>query len=147
MPPDAATRSAPISVLVFLVLTGASLVIVRFIYLVFPQSAVSLVGVDLSGAPAAIDVRASYGGTQIGLGLFLLACRKREDSGRAGLVLIFLVGTSLAAARLYGFVIEAEIDSINAFGTAAESGLAIIAALLLRSGPVGLVAATTEVET
>jgi hypothetical protein len=120
------------SVRLFLTLTGVSLIVAGVAYLLFPHAAVGIVGIELLGTAAAIDARATYGGTQLAMGLFLLSCRAREDAAHAGLVLIFLVGGCLALARIYGFAIEGESDAFNAIGAVAESGLAAGAAFFLR---------------
>ena len=116
----------------FLTLTGVSLIVAGLAYLLFLHAAVGLTGIELPGAAAAIDARATYGGTQVGLGLFLLWCRSREAAMRPGLVLVFLIGACLALSRLSGFAIDGEFDRFNLAGTAAEIGLATIAGLLLQ---------------
>lgn len=101
-------------------------------YLLFPHMAVGLTGMELPRAAAVIDARATYGGMQVALGLFLLWCRARVDAAHAGLVLILLVCACLALTRVYGLALEAERDVFNALGAAAESGLAAGAGILLR---------------
>jgi hypothetical protein len=65
------------SVRLFLTLTGLSLIVAGVAYLLFPHVAVGIVGIELPGTAAAIDARATYGGTQrlhdrrIGCGLDL----------------------------------------------------------------------------
>jgi len=113
-------------------LVGVSLIAAGFGYLLFPHSAVGLTGMELPGAAAAIDARATYGGTQIGMGLFLLWCRARRAAARAGLMLVFLISAWLALTRLYGFAIEGEFDRFNAAGAAVELGLTAVAGLFLR---------------
>jgi hypothetical protein len=119
-----------------LILSGVSFIVAGFAALLFPYDVVGLTGIDLPTGAAVIDARASYGGTQIGVGLFLLWCRAEPGTARAGLVLIFLFAGCLLLARLYGFVLEGEIDRFNLAGTIAELMLAAVAGALLHRGGV-----------
>jgi hypothetical protein len=116
----------------FLTLVGISLIIAGFGYLLFPHAAVGLTGIELPAAAAAVDARATYGGTQIGIGLFLLWCRANATAERAGLVLVLLFGACLVLARVFGFAIEGEFDWFNAAGAAAELVLTALAGILLQ---------------
>jgi hypothetical protein len=118
----------------FLAFTGVSLILAGFAYLLFPHVAVGLTGMELPVAPAAIDARATYGGTQIGVGLFLLWCRGREEAARTGLVLILVWSTCLALSRIYGFLVDGGPGWFNALGVTLEAGFAAVAAALLRPG-------------
>jgi hypothetical protein len=62
------------------------------------------------GAPsvpsAIIDMRATYGGVAIGMGLFFALCATRPHWVRPGLVGSMLVIASIAAARVVGLVVD-----------------------------------------
>lgn len=116
----------------FLTLVGISLIIAGFGYFLFPHAAVGLTGMELPGAAAAIDARATYGGTQIGMGLFLLWCRASLAAARAGLVLVLLFGACLVLARVFGFAIDGGFDRFNVAAASAELVLTAVAGILLQ---------------
>lgn len=68
------------------------------------------------GAPsissALIDMRATYGGMGLGVGLFFAFCARQPSSVRLGLIASLLVLGSIAAGRLIGIVVD---GSPNAF--------------------------------
>lgn len=115
----------------YLAFSGVCLIAAGFVYLLFPH-VTGVTGMQLPGPAAAIDARASYGGVQIGLGVYLLWCRLREEEVRAGLVLICVVSTSLALARVYGFACDGGPGWFNALAVSVESGFAGVGAILLR---------------
>lgn len=75
-------------------------------FLLCPASMASLIGVSLAGATADADVRAVYGGLQLGCASFLALAAFNPGWCRAGLVAQLLLYGGLAGARIvsYGLV-------------------------------------------
>lgn len=103
-------------------------------FLVAPHAMGARVGVSLSGAVAANDVRAVYGGLQLGVGVCLAWLARRPQTLRAGLTLQLFGFGGLAAARFASLLLDghpgalglalhgAELVAI-AFGVAARARL------------------------
>ena len=53
-----------------------------------------------------IDMRATYGGVALGIGLFVGYCARRAETVRLGLVAALLVLVGLAGTRLLGIVAD-----------------------------------------
>jgi hypothetical protein len=75
-------------------------------FLVAPQAMAARVGVSLAGAIAANDVRAVYGGLQLGIAAFLLYSVRRPDALRSGLAVQLFTFGGLAAARFASLVLD-----------------------------------------
>ena len=65
---------------------------------------------SLPDAPSRIEIRAVYGGVELAIGLFLLACVARKAWMGPGLFLAALVGLCAGGGRIVGAVAEAGID-------------------------------------
>ena len=75
-------------------------------YFVFPQEMANLSGMLLMAPAAVTDVRAYYGGLQIGLATYLLLALSRQDLMRAALTLLVLLYSSMALARIGGLWLD-----------------------------------------
>jgi hypothetical protein len=75
-------------------------------YFIRPQEMANLSGMLLMTPAAITDVRAYYGGLQIGLGFFLLMAINRVDLARAALTLLVSVYAALALARVGGLWLD-----------------------------------------
>jgi len=116
-----------LSALVFLV-TGLA-------FTVAPESMFAAVGLDVpSGAPLT-ELRAVYGGLEVGVGIFLALCARRGGVAvELGLVLSFLMLGSLATYRGIGMGIDspqAPLMSVLLVLEAAGAVLAVAALLVL----------------
>ena len=90
-------------------------------------------GVGITGSAAGlVELRAFYGGLELGLGGFLLACARRPDWRRAGLWLVALGNGGIAAARLLGIAQSGEFTPFFAGALAWELGFTLAAILALR---------------
>lgn len=114
-----------------LALIGISSIALGMGYMVSPHAAVGITGMELPTASAAIDARATYGGTQVGLGIFMLWCRRNDAILNAGLMLVCTLTSCLASARLYGFIVDGGPDGFNTLGAAFEGSLAVASSILL----------------
>jgi hypothetical protein len=74
-------------------------------YLAAPQFMAALLGIQLTTPSAFGDVRASYGGLPIALGIFLWLCA-RPERVRMGALLMMLTGIGLADSRLLSIALD-----------------------------------------
>ncbi|MFY2763114.1 DUF4345 family protein [Arenimonas sp. MALMAid1274] len=96
--------------------------------------AVVLGAVGISGTPAGlVELRAFYGGLELGFGAFLLACAWRREWFRAGLWLVALSNGGIAAARLLGIATSGEFTGFFAGALVWELGFTLAAVLALRA--------------
>lgn len=90
--------------------------------------------VGISGTAAGlVELRAFYGGLELGLGAFLVACAWRAEWARAGLWLVALSNGGIAAARLLGIAVSGEFTGFFAGALVWELGFTLAAVLALRS--------------
>lgn len=75
-------------------------------------------GAQLSTSSAIIDVRATYGGLSLGLGIWLIICAKQHI--RLGLVGSFTVLASLIIGRITGIVLDGGANMFMYLFLAAE---------------------------
>ena len=75
-------------------------------YFVRPEEMANLSGMLLMAPAALTDVRAYYGGLQIGLAAYLLLAISRLDLTRAALTLLILLYTAMALARVGGLWLD-----------------------------------------
>jgi uncharacterized membrane protein len=75
-------------------------------YFTRPEEMANLSGMLLMAPAAITDVRAWYGGLQIGLAAYLLLAMSRVDLARAALTLMVLLFSALALARVGGLWLD-----------------------------------------
>ena len=75
-------------------------------YFVQPHEMTNLSGMLLMSPAAATDVRAFYGGLQLGLAAFIGLSLSRLDFTRAALTLLVLLYSALALARIGGLWLD-----------------------------------------
>ncbi len=75
-------------------------------YFVRPHEMANLSGMLLMEAAAITDVRAYYGGLQIGLGLWLGLALLRRELVRPALMLLVMLYSALLLGRLGGLVLD-----------------------------------------
>ncbi|MDT4855444.1 hypothetical protein FQZ97_897980 [compost metagenome] len=91
---------------VILVLQMLALAGLGLAYFVRPHEMANLSGMLLIAPAAATDVRAYYGGLQLGLAAFLGLALTRLDLTRAALSLLVLLYSALALARIGGLWLD-----------------------------------------
>ncbi len=64
------------------------------------------IGIELNGPDARIDVRATYGGLELGIALFLFLCATRAEWLRVGLIAATCGIAGFGFGRLVGIVLE-----------------------------------------
>jgi hypothetical protein len=89
--------------------------------------------VGISGSPAGlVELRAFYGGLELGLAAFLLACAFRPDWRRPGLWLVALVNGGIGLSRLLGIALSGEFTGFFAGALVWEFGFTLLALAALR---------------
>ncbi|WP_374604728.1 DUF4345 family protein [Arenimonas sp.] len=93
-------------------------------------------GVGIGGTAAGlVELRAFYGGLELGLGSFLLVCAARPAWREAGLWSVALINGGIAAARLLGIALSGEFTGFFAGALVWELGFTAAAILALRRRP------------
>lgn len=100
--------------------------------LVAPLETLASAGVILSGPVAAAEIRAFYGGLEIGLGICLLLAAGSVRHHRAGLVLCLATYGAIGLARALGMALDGVATPFLWTALAVELGLAAMAAISLR---------------
>ena len=76
-------------------------------FTIAPESVADLVtGTAPTTSSGVIDMRATYGGVAIGMGIFVGLCARRGDWTRIGLIFSLLVLVTIGAARVVGIVAD-----------------------------------------
>jgi uncharacterized membrane protein len=101
-------------------------------FLLLPKQFAAVLQISLPTAMARTDVRATYGGLELGFGIFLLLCTVRREWVRAGLWALSLGVGGFAAGRLMGWVAEGSISNFMLFFLLLELAVAMLAAISLR---------------
>src|SRR3990167_699882 len=99
--------------------------------LVDPVGGLAGVGIAGRSAGGVVELRAFYGGLEIGLGLFLLLCSARPDWRVPGLWLVLLGNLCIGLTRLYGIGDSGEVNTFSAAALAWEFGFPVLATIAL----------------
>ncbi len=135
---DTVARKYPSAVLwlsaVVFVITGA-------VFTVMPQSMFADIGLIVPDGSPVTELRAVYGGLEVGLGLFLVVCAWRGGvATELGLLLSFLSFLGLAAYRVVGMFVEGpQVALMSTLLLMEASGVvfAVSGLLVLSRGPTG----------
>ncbi|MBB2495340.1 DUF4345 family protein [Aquipseudomonas ullengensis] len=95
-----------LSARILLIVQALILVGFGLAYFIRPQEMANLSGMLLMEPAAITDVRAYYGGLQLGLGLYLVLALVRQEWLRGALALLVLLYASLFVARLGGLWLD-----------------------------------------
>lgn len=101
-------------------------------FLLIPGQYADILEISLPTAMARTDVRATYGGLELGFGVFLVLCVVRREWIRPGLWALALGTGGFAAGRLVGLVTEGTINNFMLFFLALELAVTLLAVFLLR---------------
>jgi hypothetical protein len=116
---------------IFLMVMGWMGLIFGAIYLFSPQSMTDPTGFPALGANALTDVRATYGGLQIGTGLFLLWAVRDESRVRTALVLQVLLIGAVALSRAFGIAVDGAPNAVLVGALVTELSLTLLALVAL----------------
>ena len=119
----------------YLRVLGAMTLFFGLVYLLAPRSMTDSTGFGPLGPSATTDVRATYGGLQIGLGLFLLWAAAREARVHLALVLQALTLGAVASSRALGILLDGEATRVLVGALSFEVLFTIVTVALLRRLP------------
>ena len=91
---------------IVLLIQIAALLVLRLAYFIRPEEMASFSGALLMGNAAVTEVRAYYGGLQLGLAAYLVMALLRLDLLRPALLLLVLLYSVLALARVGGLWLD-----------------------------------------
>lgn len=103
-------------------------------FLVDPIGPLAAIGITATGAPAAAEFRAFYGGLEVGLGLLMLVAAVKPDWRTAGLWLVIATNGGIAAGRLIGVAVDGVWVPFFTYALVWEVGFAALAAAGLAAG-------------
>jgi|TARA_B110001469_G_scaffold13054_1_gene13217 hypothetical protein len=104
------------------------------LFIVFPQEALQmLVQGKVSTRSELIDLRATYGGMMIGLGLLLFILANNVSTIKVGLLAVFILMLCMALGRIVGIVIDGEPNQLMYIYLALELLACALSWLLLRA--------------
>ena len=101
-------------------------------FLIDPIGPLTAIGITATGAPAATEFRAFYGGLEVGLGALMLVAAAKPQWRTAGLWLVLATNGCIAAGRLLGVAIDGVWVPFFTYALVWEVGFALLAALVLR---------------
>ncbi len=101
-------------------------------YLIAPAALAEPAGFGVLGPSATTDVRATYGGFQIGMGAFLVWAAQAEERFRMALVLVALSIGAVFMSRVIGLVIDGELSDFHRMGLVFEASLTAATVVVLR---------------
>ncbi len=117
---------------ILLVLSGLSFFGFGVAFLIAPRETLALAGVATSGAIAATELRAFYGGVEVALGALILYCAWRPERRRDGLWLTLICYGAIGLTRIFGMVVDGSDSFFLRFAAATEIGFLVLSALALR---------------
>ncbi|MHC4513100.1 MAG: DUF4345 family protein [Planctomycetota bacterium] len=100
---------------------------------VAPQALDTWLGIRAESAAARIELRAFYGGLELGLGLFFAACAMRRAWLVPGCVALAASLLGIASVRAASLIVEGGADAFVLGALGFEATLGTVAALAARS--------------
>jgi len=110
--------------LVFVIIGGG--------FLVAPVEWAAIADIVLPTAMARTDLRATYGGFNVGMGLFVACCAFRSEWMRPGVLGVALAAVGYGGGRLVGIVVEGTASPVMLFFLVLEVVIASIAFSVFR---------------
>lgn len=89
-----------------LIIFGMSFIGFGLAFVSYPGDMAALVSIALVDRGARTDIRAIYGGMELGLGVFLLTCAVQRDFVRIGLFASACVLIAMATSRFVGLLLD-----------------------------------------
>ena len=111
----------------FLSIVGAIFAVIGGFYLVSPAELIEAGGLTVLETSGVTEVRAMYGGLQIGFGAFLLWAGWGRERVSAGCLSLFLVMGVIALSRAGSALIEDHLVPFHIMGLAFEVPIALLA--------------------
>jgi hypothetical protein len=101
-------------------------------FLLIPLQSAQVLEISLPTAMARTDVRATYGGLELGFGVLLVLCALRREWIRPGLWALALSTGGFAVGRLTGLLVEGTINSFMLAFLVIEIVVTLLAVFVLR---------------
>ena len=98
-----------------------------------PSSLAGLINFGLENSAAVTEIRAFYGGLEIGFAGFLLAAAFKDELTSAALLALAAVSGGIALARIAGLIVDASGSTLMYGALAFEFTGAVLAILARRS--------------
>jgi hypothetical protein len=117
---------------VLLLLSAVVFVIVGIGFLIVPGEWAGITEISLPTAMARTDLRATYGGLDLAVGIFLWICARRDEWIRPGLVALALTAAGFGGGRLVGIVAEGSAAPLMLIFLAIEAVTVVVALATLR---------------
>lgn len=118
---------------IVLLIQIAALLVLGLAYFIRPEEMASFSGALLMGSAAVTEVRAYYGGLQLGLAAYLAMALLRQDLLRPALILLVLLYSVLALARAAGLWLDGSAQqTFNLYALLLEVASAALAWWALR---------------
>ena len=114
----------------FLRIIAAILLVFGVMYLLSPMTLASKADISAT-ASGMTDIRATYGGFQIGFALFLFWACTWENYIKPALIATLVIFASVGAARLFGVIVDGELSGFNQIGLAFEIFLTVACVVFL----------------
>ena len=115
-----------------LVLAGLGFLGFGLWFLIDPIGPLAMIGIGVSGDPAATELRAFYGGVQTAIAALMLYAAFKPAWRTAGLWLVLAVNAGIAVARLIGVAVDGVWVPFFTYALIWEVGFAVLAAIGLR---------------
>ncbi len=101
-------------------------------YVVSPVKMAALTLVEATTPVGVTDIRAVYGGLQIGIAMFLAPVRSDPQRVRAQLAAVAWICASVAICRFIGLIADSSLHGVHVLGFAFEIPLAALSGWALR---------------
>jgi hypothetical protein len=116
---------------VLLAVLAAFVVLAAVGSLVAPSLFAQQAGRILATPSALTEIRAFYGGLQLGIGLFLLGCLRTPSRTSQGLLLVGLAVGGAGLARIFGMLVDAAATSHHLVNLGIEVVTVVLVAIAL----------------
>lgn len=120
---------------IYLGLMGAMTLCFGLIYLFAPQGMLDSAGFGAVAPGGITDVRATYGGLQIGIGAFLLWAAGDEGRVRTGLLFVAIAIGAVGTSRAIGLALDGEANSFHLSALPFEASITLLSLFLLSRLP------------
>lgn len=120
---------------IYLILMGLMSVVFGVMYLVSPATFTDPMGFGILAPSALTDIRATYGGFQIGMGLFMFWCCMGTGRLYTGMFFALISVAAIAASRAIGLLIDGDYLQVLVFTLGFEVVLTVISLVLFLRTP------------
>ena len=116
---------------IVLVLGAAGFAGFGLIFAVAPEMLARQIDLGIASPAARTDVRAVYGGLEIGIAVFLFWCASAPHRVRFGLIALTTCFGAVFAARLLGIILDGSLDPLTLSLLAVEVGGTVLGTIAL----------------